>query len=102
MMEMQSATVGESRSLATRALQQQQGGQLSVSEVPPATTAPPEPPVRFYVEIPRVLVRQLILAYCELRYSEQDDLIAILAALTRLGRRPTMSETSAGETVLSY
>ena len=73
-----------------------------VPEAGRASNTSPEPQAEFVIRIPRDLVRSLIFRYCELQHSEEGDVIAILAALRRLGRRPTMSETSAGETVLSY
>ena len=75
----------------TRALAQQR-------ETPPLAinegTADPvlsDAPVRFVVEVPATLVRALIFTFGYLRFDQRDDLPAILAALDRLGRKPSIT-----------
>jgi len=46
--------------------------------------------VRFVVEVPATLVRALIFTFGYLRFDQRDDLPAILAALDRLGRKPSI------------
>jgi len=62
---------------------------------PPGTgssnSSPPDAPVRFVVEVPATIVRALIFSFRYLRFDQRDDLSAILAALDRLGRKPSIT-----------
>jgi hypothetical protein len=62
----------------------------------------PEPLQRFAVEIPRALITALVSQHFEIRHAQRDDLPAIMAALTRLGKRPKGTETVESVKVLSY
>ena len=64
--------------------------------------ASPELLRRFIVEVPQGLLTTLVFRLFEIRFSEQDDLSAILAALTRLRHKPKISETSDGVKVLTF
>ena len=48
-------------------------------------------PVRFVIEVPATIVRALIFSFCYLRFDQRDDLRAILAALDRLGCKPSVT-----------
>ena len=52
---------------------------------------PADPPVRFVVEVPATIVRALIFTFRYLPFDQRDDLPAILAALDRLGRKPSIT-----------
>ncbi len=47
--------------------------------------------VRFVVEVPATVVSALIFSFRYLRFDQRDDLRAILAALDRLGRKPSIT-----------
>jgi hypothetical protein len=51
----------------------------------------PDGSARFLVQIPRSVIEALIFQHRYLRFDERDDVRAILAALDRLGRRPTIT-----------
>jgi len=55
-----------------------------------SNSAPPDAPVRFVVEVPATIVRPLIVSFRYLDFDERHDLRAILAALDRLGRQPSI------------
>ena len=88
------------------------GGRLEACTLPGSREAPspspltdqpsPEPLKRFVVEIPQALINALIFREFAIVHYERDDLVAVLAALTRLGKKPTITETPEGEKVLSY
>ena len=67
-----------------------------------ADRAPAEPLKRFVVEVPQGLLMTLVFRLFEIRFSEQDDLPAIMGALTRLRHKPKISETSGGVKVLTF
>jgi hypothetical protein len=48
-------------------------------------------PVRFVVEVPVSIVRALIFTFRHLPFHQRDDLPAILAALDRLGCKPSIT-----------
>jgi len=56
-----------------------------------ADTALPDGSTRFVVEIPRSFIEELIFQHRYLRFDQRDDLREILAALDRLGRRPSIT-----------
>jgi len=56
-----------------------------------ADTALPDGSTRFVVEIPRSFIEALIFLHRYLRFDQRDDLREILAALDRLGRRPSIT-----------
>ncbi len=56
-----------------------------------ADTALPDGSTRFVVEIPRRFIEALIFQHRYLRFDQRDDLREILAALDRLGRRPSIT-----------
>ena len=62
----------------------------------------PEPLKRFVVEVPHGLLTALVFRHHEIRHSEQEDLPAILTALTRLSHKPQISQTSDGVRVLTF
>ena len=64
--------------------------------------ASPEALVRTMIEIPELLIRKLIFLYCELRYSERDDIVAVLRALARIGCKPRVIRVSEDDTVISF
>ena len=61
-----------------------------------------EPLRRFAVEIPQGVLTALVFRYHEIDYSQQDDLVAVMAAFARLRREPRITKTPEGEKVLSY
>jgi hypothetical protein len=71
--------------------------EIGVTDRPPA-----EPLKRFAVEVPQGLLTALVFRHHEIRHSEQTDLIAVMAALTRIGLKPTVRESSEGERVFSF
>ena len=87
---------------ATRALDTAAGKPVSVPETGPSSCTAPEALARFVIEIPQTLIHKLVIAYFELAADERDDVLVLLTALARVGRRPVVSKTTAGETVLSY
>jgi hypothetical protein len=88
---------------ATCALGTDTVSSLSVPEVRPSSNAaPPELLKRFVIQVPSNLIRWLVFVGCQLRHDDQDDILAILTALTRAGRKPATSITSEGCIVLSY
>jgi hypothetical protein len=54
-------------------------------------TAPFDVPARFVVEVPPSIIHALIFSFRYLRFDQRDDLLAILFALDRLGRRPSIT-----------
>jgi hypothetical protein len=54
-------------------------------------SALPEASARFVVEIPNSIIEALVFLFRYLRFDQRDDLPAILAALDRLGRKPTIT-----------
>ena len=56
-----------------------------------ADTVPPDGSMRFIIEIPRSVIDALIFLHRYLRFDQRDDVRAILAALDRLGHRPTIT-----------
>jgi len=50
----------------------------------------PDPVTRFLVEVPRYTI-EVFVRFRFIRPNQQDDLLAIAAALKRLGRAPTVS-----------
>jgi len=74
---------------ATRALLGHRESPMPVVEhnanVPPNATA------RFLVEVQRPLIDALVFVHRDLQFGERNDLCAILRALDRLGRRPTIT-----------
>ena len=88
---------------ATCALGTDTVSSLSVPEVRPnSNAAPPEPLTRFVIQVPSNLIRRLVFVECRLGHDDQDDILAILTALARAGRKPATSITSEGCIVLSY
>jgi len=76
-----------SGSAATRALL----GQRESPNTKHNANAPPNAPARFLVEVQRPLIDALIFQHRYLRFDQRDDLREILAALDRLGRRPSIT-----------
>jgi len=66
-------------------------GGSSAPDTGASNSAPPDAPVRFVVEVPATIVRALVFSFCYLRFDQSDDLRAILAALDRLGRKPSIT-----------
>jgi hypothetical protein len=71
--------------------------EIGVTDRPPA-----EPLKRFAVEVPQGLLTALVFRHHEIRHSEQTDVIAVMAALTRIGLKPTVRKSSEGERVFSF
>jgi hypothetical protein len=69
-----------------------------------ASTEQPSPAAlkRFLIEVPGALISKLIFVDCQLRHSEREDVVAILAALARLGRKPTITDSAEHLKVLSF
>jgi hypothetical protein len=66
-------------------------------DIGPGGSASPGELARFIIEVPRFLIHQLIFWHSELRYTERDDVREVLAALARLGRKPTITEIEHGK-----
>jgi len=82
-----------------------EGMQEAVPQYPEigSTRRPPaEPPKRFAVEVPQDLLAALVFRHHEIRFSEQDDVAAVLSALARLGHKPKITETPEHVKVLSF
>jgi len=62
----------------------------------------PAPLKQFRVQIPKAVITALVFRHHQIRFSQQDDLIAIITALARLGRKPKTSETPEHVKVLSF
>jgi hypothetical protein len=60
-------------------------------EAASGVSALPEVSARFVVEIPHSIIEALVFVFRYLRFDQRDDLPAILAALDRLGRKPTIT-----------
>jgi hypothetical protein len=57
----------------------------------PSNAAPDAATARFVVETPQALIQRMVFRHFELRFGEQDDLVAVMAALQRVGYRPTVT-----------
>ena len=90
---------------ATRALDT--AAEMSVSVPDIGETAgqsgcgPREPVAQFRMTIPKALIDKLAMVHFEIGHHERDDVLALLTALARVGRRPAISKTS-DQTILSY
>jgi hypothetical protein len=71
-------------------------------EIGPTDRPAPEPLTRLVIEVPTAVIDKLVLLHFEIANHEREDALALLAALSRVGRRPVISKTPAGETILSY
>jgi hypothetical protein len=80
-----------SEACATRALAQQRETPPPVIKKGVGDPVLSDAPVRFVVEVPASIIRALIFSFCYLRFDERHDLRAILAALERLGRKPSIT-----------
>ena len=85
-----SSAIG-SGACATRALAQQRETPTLVINERAGDPVLSDAPVRFVVEVPATIVRALIFSFRYLRFDQRDDLSAILAALDRLGRKPSIT-----------
>jgi hypothetical protein len=66
---------------------------LSAPEAASGVSALPEASARFVVEIPNSIIEALVFLFHYLRFDQRDDLLAILVALDRLGRKPTITRS---------
>jgi hypothetical protein len=80
-----------SRACATRALAQQRETPTLVINERAGDPVLSDAPVRFVVEVPATIVSALIFSFRYLRFDQRDDLRAILVALNRLGREPSVT-----------
>jgi hypothetical protein len=63
----------------------------SLPETRSGNSASHDAPARFVVEVPPSIIHALIFSFRYLRFDQRDDLLAILAALDRVGRRPSIA-----------
>jgi hypothetical protein len=75
---------------------------LPVPEAGRARNASQGALARFTIEVPETLITKLIFVDCQLQHSERGDVVAILAALSRSGREPTITDTAEHLKVLSF
>ena len=68
----------------------------------PSNAAPDAATARFVVEIPQALIQRLAFRHFAICHYERDDLPALLAALSRIGQKPTITETAEHVRVLSF
>jgi hypothetical protein len=59
--------------------------ELPVPEAGIPSNAAPEAVARFVVDLPKNLIKALVFRHFELRFGEQDDLVAVISALQRRG-----------------
>jgi hypothetical protein len=71
-------------------------------EIGSVNQPPPAPLKEFRVQISKAVITALVFRHHEIRHSQQDDLIAIITALARLGHKPKISETPEHVKVLSF
>ncbi len=64
---------------------------LPLADIGPTDTALPDGSTRFVVEIPRSIIDALIFLHRYLLFDKRNDLREILAALDRVGRRPSIT-----------
>ena len=62
----------------------------------------PAPLKQFRVQISKAVITALVFRHHQIRFSQQDDLIAIITALARLGHKPKISETPEHVRVFSF
>jgi hypothetical protein len=87
---------------ATRALVTEAARPPSAPETGPSVSGSAEPPNgRFTVVVQQSTIRKLLLDF-EITLNEKDNVVAILAALVRSGRRPTISECADGAKLVSF
>ena len=55
------------------------------------SSAAPEAMARVVVDLPKDLIKALVFRHFELRFGEQDDLAAVMAALHRVGYKPAVT-----------
>jgi hypothetical protein len=68
----------------------------------PSNAAPDAATARFVVEIPQAMIQRLAFRHFAICHYERDDLPALLAALGRIGQKPTITETAEHVRVLSF
>jgi hypothetical protein len=69
---------------------------------PPSSAAADAATARFVVQIPQALIQRLAFRHFAICHYERDDLPVLLAALGRIGQKPTITETAEHVRVLSF